>query len=316
VASSAAEAVKAAMRARQGVLTGSSSLEEWRAAGDAGANANPEIPGVTYEEVDCGGVRALWVRPEGAATDRVIQYLHGGGYMIGSAYGHRKFTAHLAKVTGCISLSVDYRLCPEFPCPAQLEDSVHAYRWLLDTGLAPEHVAVAGDSAGGALTLSTLLKLRDDGLPLPAGGVSFSAAADMDRGSPSFVRNADIDPAGTDLSVFERFKEAFLQGRDATDPYASPVYADFTGLSPLYLQAGGDEVRVDDSTRIAERATAAGVQVEIDVFPEMWHVFQLNVGTVPEADEAVALVASWLQTRLGLQKVSSIALRKAQAERT
>jgi acetyl esterase/lipase len=300
MASSAAEEFKAAMRARQGVLTGSSSLEEWRAAGESNANARPEGTGITYEEVDCAGVRALWVRPEGAARDRVIQYLHGGGYMIGSAHGHSRFTAHLAQATGCVSLSVDYRLSPEFPFPAQLEDSVSVYRWLLDSGLSPKHVAIAGDSAGGALTLSTLLKLRDDGSPLPAGGVALSAAADMARTSDSFVRNADVDPALTGPDVFKLFSEAFLQGHEATDPYASPVYGDFTGIPPLYLQAGGDEVRVDDSTRIAEQAKAAGVQVEIDVFPEMWHVFQLNVGTVPEADDAVARIVRWLRLHLGL----------------
>jgi acetyl esterase/lipase len=300
MASPAAEAIKAAMRAQQGVLNASSSLEEWRAAGESDTDEGPALPDVGLEEVDCGGVSALWARPEVASRDRVIQYLHGGGYMIGSAQGHSRFTAYLAQATGCLVLSVDYRLAPEHPFPAQLEDSVLAYRWLLDTGVSPGHVAIAGDSAGGGLTLSTLLKLRDDGTPLPAGAVAMSPWAGMEVPPQSYVRNAPVDPTPGDPDVFKLFTEAFLQGHDATDPYASPLYADFTGIPPLYLQVGADEGLLDDSTGVAERARAAGVQVEIDVFPEMWHVFQLNVGTVPEADDAVARIARWVRPRLGL----------------
>jgi epsilon-lactone hydrolase len=300
MASPAAEAIKAAMRAQQGTLSGSTSLEEWRAMGDSGSDEVLEVPGVRFEDADCGGVRALWVRPDDAAGDRVIQYLHGGGYMMGSARGHGRFTGHLAKATGCHVLSIDYRLSPEHPFPAQLDDSVSSFRWLGEQGVSPTHIAIAGDSAGGGLTLSTLIKLRDDGGPLPAGAVAMSPWSGMNVPAKSYARNEHVDPAPSNPDVFNLFKTAFLQGHDATDPYASPLYGDFSGLPPLYIQVGADEQLLDDSTDVAEHAKAAGVQVEIDVFPEMWHVFQLNAGTLPEADDAVARIARWLRPLLGL----------------
>jgi monoterpene epsilon-lactone hydrolase len=300
MASPAAEAIKAAMGAQQGALNASSSLEEWRAMGENGSSEPLDVPGVNFEEVDCAGVRALWVRPEGAADDRVVEYLHGGGYAMGSARGHGRFTAYLAAAIGCPVLSIDYRLSPEHPFPAQLEDSVTAFNWLVNAGVSPNHIAIAGDSAGGGLTLSTLLKLRDDHAPLPAGAVAISPWSGMLVPPRSYTRNAHVDPAPSNPDVFNFFKESFLHGHDGKDPYASPLYGDYTGISPLYIQVGGDEQLLDDSTGVAEKAKAAGVEVEIDVFPEMWHVFQLHAGTVPEADDAVARIARWLRPRLEL----------------
>jgi monoterpene epsilon-lactone hydrolase len=298
--SPAAEALMEAMRTQRGAaLETTSTLADIRDEAEHGVSA-PEVPGVVYEEVDAGGVPAVWILPETVTRDRVVQYLHGGGYMIGSARAHSRFTAHLASAVGCVALSVDYRLAPEHPFPAQLEDSVACYQWLLDQGIEPQHVAIAGDSAGGALTLSTLLKLRDDGVPIPAAGVALSPWSDMAGTAESFSRNADVDPGAFTPEVFKRFADAFLQGHDATDPYASPLYGDFEDLPPLYIQAGADEMLVDDSSRVAERAAAAGVDVDVDLFPEMWHVFQLSVGTLPEADDAVARIGTWLRERFDM----------------
>jgi acetyl esterase/lipase len=298
MASPQAETIKAAMRSgRSAALQGESSLEEIRAEAEQAAGST-DVPGVTYEEVNAGGARALWVVPSDSASDRVIEYLHGGGYMIGSARAHATFTAHLARATGCRALSVDYRLAPEHPFPAQLEDSLTVYHWLLDRGFSPAHIAVAGDSAGGALTLSTILKVRDTGVTLPACGVALSPWSDMAGTAESFSRNAEVDPGAFTPNVFKRFAEAFLQGHEPSDPYASPLYADFTGMPPLYIQAGADEMLLDDSTRVAGKAKEAGVDITIDIFPEMYHVFQLAAGTMPEADDAVTKIAGWLRHHL------------------
>lgn len=255
--------------------------------------------GVVGTVVDAGGVPAEWIDPPGGATDRVLLYLHGGGYVAGSIDSHRNLTGHLAAATGCRVLALDYRLAPEHPHPAPVTDAVAGYRWLLDQGIAPEHVAIAGDSAGGGLTVATLLKARDEGLPMPAAAVPISPMLDMEANGESMTTRADADPMISREMALE-IVALFLGDGDRHDPYAAPLHGDLAGLPPLLIQVGDSEVLLDDSVRLADRATAAGVEVTLEVWPEMIHVFQASAGYVPESDEAIAHIAEFCRPRLGL----------------
>lgn len=300
MASEQAEAIKAFLvQMREQVVDSQPTLEEQRKQAEGFGALTAEPAGVTYEDVDAGGVPAEWVTPTGAQSDRVLQYVHGGGYVLCSSKTHSRLVGHLAKAIGCRALNVDYRLAPEHPHPAAVEDSVAAYRWLLDQGVEPRHIAIAGDSAGGGLTLATLLKLRDDGLPLPAAAVPISPWTDLEATGQSISTNAQADLlVGAD--GLKMMADMFLSGKDARDPLAAPLYGDYRGLPPLYIQVGGDETLLDDSVRVAGKAKAADVEVRIDIFPEMQHVFQMSAGTMPEADDAIARVGEWMRPKLGL----------------
>jgi acetyl esterase/lipase len=299
MASEQAEAVKDMLRQMMGAAEAETAptLEEMRANGAMFGELTAEPEGVRYEDVDAGGVPAMWVTPEGAAEDRVLQYVHGGGYTICSMQTHRRLVGHLAKAAGIRALNVDYRLAPEHPHPAAVDDSVTAYRWLLDQGLRPEHLAIAGDSAGGGLTIATLVALRDLGVPLPAAAVPISPWVDMEGTGETMTTRAHVDllvsAAGLKLMA-----DAFLGGQDPRHPLAAPLHADLTGLPSLYIQVGDEETLLDDTLRIEANARAAGVDVKVDVFPEMQHVFQMGAGNVPEADEAITRIGAFLREKL------------------
>jgi acetyl esterase/lipase len=299
MASPQAEAVKARLVEFAGNLTPETELEQMREMYAHFAALTTEPAGVLWTEADAGGVPAIWADPEGGAADRVLLYVHGGGYVIGAATYYRNLTGHLAAALGCRVLNVDYRLAPEHPHPAPVEDATTAYRWLLDQGVEPSHIAISGDSAGGGLTVATLLNIRDRGLPQPAAAVPLSPWVDMEGTGESITTNADRDVLVA-ADTIKGMAEAFLQGGDAKDPLASPLHADLSGLCPLYVQVGGDETLLDDSVRLADKARAAGVDVRLDVFPEMQHVFQMAAGNLPEADDAIARMAQWLKPRIGL----------------
>jgi acetyl esterase/lipase len=299
VASPEAEAVKDMLsQLRAADAETPATLEEMRANGAMFGELTVEPEGVTYEEVDAGGVPALWVVPEGAAEDCALQYLHGGGYVICSAHTHRRLVGHIAKAVGVRALSVDYRLAPEHPHPAAVDDSVTAYRWLLSQGVAPSRLAIAGDSAGGGLTIATLVALRDLGVPLPAAAVPISPWVDLEGTGETMATRADVDLLVTAAGL-KMMADHFLAGQDARHPLAAPLHADLTGLPPLYIQVGDEETLLDDSLRIAAKARDAGVDVTVDVFPEMQHVFQMGAGSVPEADEAIVRIGAYLRGRLG-----------------
>jgi acetyl esterase/lipase len=275
------------------------SVAEQRAGTAAFAETTAVPDGVVFRDDDAGGVPVLWLEPAGAAGDRVILYLHGGGYVLCSVHTHGRLTGHVARATGCRAMSVEYRLAPEHPHPAAVTDAVAAYRWLLAEGIAPEHVAVAGDSAGGGLVVATLVKIRDDGLAQPAAAVAMSPWVDLEGTGESIVANADRDLMVVRSSQVVMV-EQFLAGQDPRDPLASPLHADLGGLAPLYVQVGGCEILLSDATSLAARVAAAGGEVRLDVFPEMQHVFQLWAGNMPEADDAIGRIGAWLRPRLGL----------------
>ncbi|QEC49735.1 alpha/beta hydrolase [Baekduia soli] len=255
---------------------------------------------VDYVHVDAGGVPALWAVPEGAALDRVLVCSHGGGYACGSIYSHRKLYAHLARAVGCRALLVDYRLAPEHVHPAQVEDLVAVYRWLLeDQAIAAGRIALTGDSAGGALCLSPLLRARELGLPMPAAILPLSPWIELEALDPIHETN-DRDLIGT-RDVVISSAEVFLgPAGDPRDPLAAPIYADLHGFPPMYIQVGGCENFVADARTLARRAQEAGVEVRLDVYADMQHVFQLLAGAAPEADDAIARLAAWVRPRLGL----------------
>ncbi|MCF7551497.1 alpha/beta hydrolase [Pseudonocardia sp. WMMC193] len=260
-----------------------------------------EPTGVTYEEVDAGGRPALWCLPLDAADDRVLLYLHGGGFVVGSIATHRKLAGHLAKAVGARALVLDYRLAPEHPFPAQVQDAVAAYRWLLAQGYAPEHIATAGDSAGGNLAISTVLALRAEGVPLPAAILPMSPWLDMEHVGKTLEANADTD-ALVQRSVVEAMSGMFLgEDGDRRDPLANPLHCDPTGLPPCYIAAGGHETLLDNAELFHEKARAAGVDATLEITPEMQHVHPFSAGRAPEADATIAAMAAWVRPRLGLE---------------
>jgi epsilon-lactone hydrolase len=267
---------------------------------EAWGDLTAEPRGVDYIETDAGGVPAMWAVPKGCAEDRVILAIHGGGYVGGSLYTHRKLYAHLAKAAGARALIVTYRLAPMHTHPAQVEDTTTAYHWLLDQGVDPAHVAFTGDSAGGALAITTQLRAREQGLPLPAATMLLSPWVDLEVTSESYETNRDKDPFFF-KEVVQGLVSMFLgEEGDPRDPLANPLYADLTGLGPIYIQAGDDEAPRDDSRRLDAHARKAGVDVRLDIFPEQQHTFQMAAGRAPEADEAIRRLAEWVRPNLGL----------------
>jgi monoterpene epsilon-lactone hydrolase len=271
-------------------------IDERRAVFEA--VAAPPPPGTAVEPADAGGVPAEWVTAAGVDSARVLLYLHGGAYQAGSPAAARRMIALISAAAQVRVLSIGYRLAPEHPCPAAVDDALTAYRFLLQSGTDPAAVAIAGDSAGGGLTLATLVALRDAGDPLPAGAVAISPWTDLALTSESLVTRADADmmikPDGIRESV-----ATYLAGADPEHPYASPLYADLHGLPPVLIHVGDAEVILDDSTRFAAKARAAGVDVTLEVWDQMPHVWHAFAGLLPESDQAIERIGDWLQAIRG-----------------
>jgi epsilon-lactone hydrolase len=275
-------------------------LDEWREIIEEWGQATAEPRGVDYVEVDAGGVPAMWVAPKGAAEDRAVLGLHGGGFVTGSIYTHRKLFGHLAKAVAARALVPDYRRAPEHTHPAALEDTLAAYRWLLDQGIEASHIVFTGDSAGGGLVVTTMLLAREQGLPLPAGGMALSPWFDHMHTGGSWDDNDSKDVL-LSREFSQRLTDMLLgDSGDPQDPLVSPLYADLAGLPPLYIQASRDEGIVDDGRSFAERARQAGVDVRLDLFPGQQHTFQIGAGRSPQADDAIRRLAEWARPKLGL----------------
>ncbi|MFJ9041161.1 alpha/beta hydrolase [Streptomyces sp. NPDC102406] len=258
------------------------------------------VPATTRtERTTLGNRPALLVESGDGPRDGTILYFHGGGWVYGSPESVLSVTGHLVAKTGFVAYSVDYRLAPEHPFPAAIEDTVSAYRALLDGGQDPSAIAFAGDSAGGGLAVTTCLAARDAGLPLPAAIVAFSPGLDATRTGESMSTKEGVDPILTRTSV-EHIGAMYLAGADPYQPLLSPaVLADLTGFPPTLLQVGANEILLDDSVRLAARARAAGVDVILDVTADVPHVFQSFAGVLDEADEALDRAALFLSQRLG-----------------
>jgi acetyl esterase/lipase len=223
-------------------------------------------------------------------------YLHGGGYAVGSLDSHRGVAARLSQACQMEVLLLDYRLAPEHPFPAALDDAVAAYCWLLQNGLLPQRLVIAGDSAGGGLTLATLLSLREWGSPLPAAAVCISPLTDIEGTGESFVSKATADPWLTPESI--SILRHYVGTNNPRLPLLSPIYADLCGLPPLLIHVGSDEILLSDSTRLAEQAGATGVEVKLKVWPEMWHVFHCFAPYLPEARQAIEEVGAFVREKV------------------
>ena len=293
MASDQLRTVSEALRANR-VLGGD--LLERRASMEALTGTLPIPDTTTVVPVDAAGVPCEWVTA-GAATDRAVLYLHGGAYTAGSLATHRLHVANLSAASGSPVLNVGYRLAPEHPHPAAVDDACTAYRWLLGSGLSPQRVVVAGDSAGGGLAAAALVALRDAGAPLPAGGALISPWTDLTLTAASHDSRAELDPMVSREGLAPS-AEAYLAGADPTTPTASPRFADLRGLPPLCIHVGDHEVLLDDAVGLAEAARAAGVDVELWVAPEMIHVWHAFAGLVPEGAEAIDRLGAWVAARL------------------
>jgi len=249
-------------------------------------SAFPSAGDTKCTPVSAGGVPAEWVAAPGAAEDRAVLYLHGGGYVMGSINTHREMAARLSRAAGARVLVLDYRLAPEHPFPAAVDDATAAYRWLLAQNLKPARVAVAGDSAGGGLALATLVAIRDAKLPLPAAGVCISPWTDMEGTGGSMTTKAKVDPV-VQKDMLLNMAKLYLGQKDPKTPLAAPLHADLRGLPPLLIQVGASETLLDDATRVAERAKAAGVKVDLEVWDEMIHVWHLFAPMLPEGQQAI-----------------------------
>ena len=272
-------------------------IAETRANFEQLGKSFPVAGDVSVEKVSADGVPAEWITAPGAKSDRVVLYLHGGGYVIGSINTHREICSRISRAGGARVLLIDYRLAPEAPFPAAVDDSVKAYRWLLSQGVSAKKIAVAGDSAGGGLTIATLVALRDQKIALPAAGVCLSPWVDLEGVGDSCTTKAKEDPMVSKDGLVQ-LAGLYLAGKDVRTPLAAPLYADLAGIPPLFIQVGTAEVLLDDAHRIAERAKKAGVEVQFEAFEGLVHVFQL-FPMLPEAGDALGKIGAYLQSKLG-----------------
>jgi epsilon-lactone hydrolase len=253
-------------------------------------------PDVQCERVNAGGVDAEWVCAPGAANDRFVLYLHGGGYVIGSVKTHRDLMARISRAAQARVLGLNYRLAPEHPFPAAVDDAVAGYKWLLAQGAKPGRIALAGDSAGGGLTAAALVAIRDAKLPSPAAAALLSPWVDLEGTGESMTTRAAADPVVQKQGLVG-MATAYLQGQNARTPLAAPLYADLQGLPPLLIQVGDAETLLDDSRRFETRAKAAGVSTRLEVWPEMIHVWQLFASFLPEGQQAIEGIGKFVVER-------------------
>jgi monoterpene epsilon-lactone hydrolase len=288
------DAIDAALRAEPFDL--GQSTEEHRKSFDAFA-LRPYPADVAAADVTLGGVGAIELAVAGNAADPTVLYFHGGGYVAGSAQTGTHLAAELARRAGGRALSVDYRLAPEHPYPAAVEDGLAAYTGLLESGASPSQVLVAGDSAGGGLAVATLLAAREQGLPQPAAVAVFSPWADISRSGASMRTKDGTDPLFS-YDAMGWYAGRYMPAGDRSAPLASPVFATLAGLPPMLIQAGSHEVLLDDAVRLAANAGRDDVDVTLQVAPEGTHVFQLHFGALDEADEAIDEVARFFKRHL------------------
>jgi len=251
---------------------------------------------IALRQVSLGGVPAERLAPDNADAKRAVLYVHGGGFVGGAPSNHRSLTWRLAEKLGCTVFAIDYRLAPENPFPAALDDCVSAYRELLSSGYQPGGLAVGGDSAGGNLTLALALKLKALGLPQPAALIALSPATDLAVQLPSHESNAKSD-AMFDPEMFGSLTPLYCPGHDPSDPFVSPLRGDVAGLPPTLIQCSADEMLRDDGVLMAEKLKNAGVDVKLEVWPRVFHVWQIMADLLPESRKAIDDIATFIQAR-------------------
>lgn len=267
--------------------------KEWE---DAAVQAEM-LPNTVTEAITAEGIPCLWVRDAAANQNKVFLFVHGGGFNSGSDKTHRELASRLSNATAIPVLLPDYRLAPENPYPFGLNDVVRVYRWLLSQGWLPQDIIIGGDSAGANLAVSALLSLRDNGDTLPLTAILLSPWLDLTLSGETMTTNAAIDPTTTRESLHAA-AQYYAVGKDTSLPLISPVFAELHGLPPMLIQVGGDEILLSDSTRFADKAKAAGVDVQLDVWQGMWHTWHGWASTLPEAREAIEALGQYAKLKL------------------
>jgi monoterpene epsilon-lactone hydrolase len=280
---------------RSGVIDESASIQDQRAQFNAMMTMRPLPDDVSVEQIEPGGVSSAYLSPPAEAVG-VLIYLHGGGYTAGSAETGSRLAAELVRRSGISAVVPDYRLAPEHPFPAAVEDGISVYRDVLSQ-TSPDQIAIAGDSAGGGLVVAILLAAREAGLPQPACAITFSAWTDMTLSGESMTTRDGIDPV-LNRDAMDTHVPAYVTEEQRVDPLASPVLADLRGLAPLLVQVGDREVLLDDSVRLAARAVEAGGDVTLEVVPDVPHVFQVWSGVLDEADAALDRAAAFIRKHI------------------
>jgi epsilon-lactone hydrolase len=272
-------------------------IEQNRASGARIAGYQRIPKEVAVAKIDLAGLPAAWIRPAGADTDRVILHLHGGGYVTGSIDSHLMMCVPMAQTLRMNMLLPEYRLAPEQPFPAALEDALKAYRWLLAQGTSPANITISGDSAGGGLSVATVLALRDAGEPLPAAVVCISPWADLTHKGASHSTKA-VSETVLKTDVLKEWALCYTDEANLSNPLVSPVYADFHGFPPLLIQVGSEEILLDDAITLAEKAKAAGVDVTFKVWAGLWHVWHALGNLIPENRQAFEEIGTFLHSKL------------------
>lgn len=274
-------------------------IPDWRTGFEEMTSGFPVVEGTTFEEVDAGGCPALLVTAPGASDAATVMWTHSGGYVFGSAKSYRAYGSALSAASGAQVLLLDYRLAPESTFPGATDDANGAYRWLLEQGRAPGSVVVGGDSAGGGLALATLLRIVDEGLPTPGAGIAVSPVGDLTCSGASMQERAHLDPVAS-KDVLLALGGMYAGAAEPTHRHLSPALADLTGLPPLLVLVGTEEVLHDDALRVVAGAEKAGVDVELVVGEGMFHIWPLFHGILPEGQAGMQTMGAFVRTRLGL----------------
>lgn len=282
------------LQKRPQMLDGSHSVAEARRNQERLLSRLKPPPASTCESVMVGDIPAEWILADGVDNGRIILYLHGGAYCLGSINTHRSLAAYIGIAAQARTLIIDYRLAPEHHHPAAMDDAAGAYKWLLAQGYDAQNIAIVGDSAGGGLTLATLLKLRDENVPLPGTAVCLSPWVDLAGTGSSITRKQNVDYILSPRFLSKSAK-LYTNGHGLENPFISPIYASCHNLPPLLIQVGTDEILLDDATRLAQKARAADVEVTLDIWDGMLHVWQMGVPYIPEAQQAIDQIGAFIQ---------------------
>ena len=272
-------------------------LQQRRVILEDGARNLPMPPNVEVKQTTVGNIAAEWLRPVGTTDNRAVLYLHGGACTMGSCTTHRALASRIAIASQTPALLPEFRLAPEYPFPAALEDGVAIYRWLIEQGISPQKMVVAGDSSGGGLAIALTVLLRDKNVPLPAAITCLSPWADLELTGESLATRAQVDPMCS-LEESQYHAVHYIGKHDARAPLVSPIYADLHGLPPILIQVGDREILLSDAIRLTERARKDGVDAEMEVWDGMWHVWHLFARYVPEGQRAIDKIGAFIRKYL------------------
>ncbi|HEY3911478.1 MAG TPA: alpha/beta hydrolase [Stellaceae bacterium] len=286
-----------ALRAKLALRPRSDNYRQRRRDIDARGREYRLAPDIGVEPLTANGVRAEWTATPGDARDAALLYLHGGGYVIGSLDSHRDLAAEAGRAAGIAALALDYRLAPEHPFPAAVDDALAGYRFLLARSIKPARIAIAGDSAGGGLVVAAMLAIRDAGLAQPGCGWCISPWVDMEAVGESMSSRAAVDPTVQKAGLLDMAK-LYLNGADPRSPLAAPIYADLSGLAPLLVQVGACETLLDDALRLARAAGEADVRVDLQIWPEMIHVWHLFHPELAAGRRAIAAGGAFVRAMI------------------